>query len=166
VAAAALFGACSSGSSGCDSGGGSREQSGQSSSFAGGSSSGGGPDEAVSFQKTGMGLRRGVASSTAAVAGSTVAAPGGYSAAVPARTLTASAATPGGAPSAAPSSSGVSGFSDVLCGGFPGLPDDCLGSPQILAVQQKCCPNGVIVACRAIPGGARLSGRGCASAAP
>ncbi|MDE2491826.1 MAG: hypothetical protein KGM24_13350 [Elusimicrobia bacterium] len=84
----------------------------------------------------------------------------------------AAAPSPGGATAGAASVSGkaapdvTGGAQSLLCGGFPDLPPDCKTSPLFKAIRQKCCPDGTVERCEAIPGGARLIGRGCRPAAP
>ncbi len=150
AAAAAAFGACSSGSSGC--GQADKPKSGAASSFSGGGANpGGGGGEAVSFQGAGFARKLQapkVAASTAPVHGEGEPAPGASDA-------DARAAAAARAPA-----------QSILCGGFPNLPDDCLGSPDFPQVAAKCCPNGVVLTCKAIPGGAKLTGRGCAAPSP
>ncbi len=51
----------------------------------------------------------------------------------------------------------------VICGGFANLPSDCSKAPQFEAIKKKCCPAGQVVVCQGIPGGARLTGQGCAA---
>lgn len=72
----------------------------------------------------------------------------------------ASAAAAGGADATAGGGSQV-----VICGGFADLPADCSKAPAFDAIKKKCCPAGQVDACQGIPGGARLTGRGCTAAA-
>jgi len=79
---------------------------------------------------------------------------------------------PAQAPAAAPASgaaaadaSSAGGSQVVICGGFADQPADCLKSPAFDAIKKKCCPSGQVDACQGIPGGARLTGRGCTAAA-
>lgn len=53
---------------------------------------------------------------------------------------------------------------DYVCGGFPGLPADCLKSIRFAAIKQKCCPSGTVEKCQGVPGGAKLTGKGCSDA--
>ena len=53
----------------------------------------------------------------------------------------------------------------VICGGFPNLAPDCKTDPLFEQVRTKCCPSGTVDQCQAIPGGARLIGRGCTASA-
>jgi hypothetical protein len=159
AAVAAFLGACSGGSSGC---GGDQKESSSSApqSSGGGGSAGGGGGEAVSFQRTAMGPRSAdgnvvKSTATAGTAASAPAAPSGAAGGV-ASTAAAKAASKAAAPDS----------QSVLCAGFPGLPDDCMESPQLVDVQKKCCPTGIVFACRAVPGGARLTARGCATPPP
>jgi hypothetical protein len=83
----------------------------------------------------------------------------------------AAALAPAGAPGAtavggkaAPDVTG--GAQSLLCGGFSDLPPDCKTSPLFKAIKEKCCPSGTVERCEAIPGGARLIGRGCRPSAP
>jgi hypothetical protein len=155
MAAAALFGACTSGSGGCD-GGQKSSDGGDSSASSGGSgTTGGGGGEAVSFQHTGMGQK---AASAAVAASTTTAAVAASSGAASGLALKAPKLAAALHPKAAKKPK-----AEVLCDGFPGLPDDCMASPQLAAIQRKCCPDGFVFACRAIPGGAKLTGRGCAA---
>jgi hypothetical protein len=135
----ALFGACSSGG-GC---GGDDAKSSSSSGDSGGGGGGGGSSrggtgESVSFQ----GLGKNPAPPPA----------NGQKQAVPG-TNVAAAALGGSAATSPPQS--------VICGGFPGLPPDCLKDPVFDAIKKKCCPTGQVDACHGIPGGARLTGRAC-----
>lgn len=156
AAVAGLFGACTSGSSGCD--GGPKKDSASSSSFSGGGANpGGGGGESVSFQK--MGLQRLAA---ARVAASTTTAPS-VAMSTAGASAGGAAATENGAAAAA---SAEVPTQTLLCGGFPGLPEDCLTSPLLPAIHARCCPDGAILACRAIPAGAKLTVRGCGPASP
>jgi hypothetical protein len=130
---AAVFGACSSGG-GC--GGAKPAASDAAPAASGGRSTGEAGGESVSFQGTPLGSRSadgGVLSSSSAASAAKAVDPT------------------------------IPGTMSVLCGGFPGLADDCMVSPRLPDLQKKCCPSGVVVACRAISGGARLIGRGCAA---
>lgn len=142
AAAAAFLGACDS--TGC---GGAPEKpsSGESTSMSGGGGgSHGGLGEAVSFQ--GIGKKQDPPPA------------GGAGQAQP-----AAAASP--AAQAAAAASAAASAQSVICGGFPGLPADCLKAPEFDAIKKKCCPTGQVQACQGIPGGARLIGQGCTAAA-
>lgn len=52
----------------------------------------------------------------------------------------------------------------VICGGFPDLQADCSRDPRFDSIKKKCCPDGQVESCSAIPGGARLTGQGCTTA--
>lgn len=145
-----LLGACTSGDSGCG-GGEKKESAGESSSMPGGGGTGGGAlGEPVSFQ--GMARKQ------------EPPAPqqGAAQAAAPAAAGAAGAAPASGGADPAP---GGSGSQTVICGGFPDLPADCSKAPAFDAIKKKCCPSGQVEACQGIPGGARLTGKGCTAAA-
>jgi hypothetical protein len=167
VGTLALLGACSSGS-GCDGGENkSTSPSGHSSGGGGGGGGGfrGGTGESVSFQGLGKTKAPPPVNGQQAVAGTNAAAaalggsapnppPGGGASSSSATATTASSA---GSASTPPQS--------VICGGFPNLPADCLRDPSFDAIKAKCCPTGFVEKCQGIPGGARLSGSGCAAPA-
>lgn len=139
----ALLGACSSGG-GCDGDAEKKPSSGESSGGAGGGGpSHGGTSETVSFQGLGKKTGGAPASSDPAAAAAALSGAGGPPA--PA----AVAAAPAGGPQS------------VICGGFPYLAADCKTDPVYDQIAKKCCPTGVVDKCEAIPGGARLTGRGC-----
>ena len=130
----AVLGACSSGS--CDSGGGDKNApAGEPKSLPGGSSRGG-TSELVSFQ--GLGRKAPEDSKPATPSAKAESALGGSGA-------SASAGAP----------------ESVICGGFPYLTADCTADPVYPQILKKCCPTGQVDRCQAIPGGARLTGRGC-----
>ena len=133
----AFLGACSTGS-GCDGGGDKKAApAGESSSLPGGTSHGG-TSEMVSFQ--GLGKKAAGDPTKQTPTGTAAAALGGSAA---------------GAPAAQSGS--------VICGGFPYLAADCKTDPVYDQIVKKCCPTGQVDQCQAIPGGARLIGRGCAA---
>ncbi|HEX4048456.1 MAG TPA: hypothetical protein VH309_11505 [Elusimicrobiota bacterium] len=135
----AFLGACSSGG-GCDGGNDNRPAaSGQSTGLPGGVSHGG-TGETVSFQ--GLGRK------------------GAGDPARPSQTAAAAAAL-GGSGAPAPAAPAASAEQSVICGGFPNLAADCKTDPAFPQVQKKCCASGQADRCQAIPGGARLIGRGC-----
>ena len=73
----------------------------------------------------------------------------------------AAAAALGGAAAGGP----IDPPQSVICGGFQNLAPDCKTDPLFEQVRQKCCPAGTVEQCQAIPGGARLIGRGCTPSA-
>lgn len=138
AAALALLGACSSGDSGCGAPD-KKEAGGESSSMPGGGGGGrGGLGEAVSFQ--GIGRKE-----------------------APPPPQQGPAQAPAAAPASNASAGG--GSQTVICGGFSDLPADCSKAPAFDAIKKKCCPAGQVEACQGIPGGARLTGRGCTAPA-
>jgi hypothetical protein len=145
AAALAFLGACSSGDGGCGAPD-KKEDTGQSTGMSGGGGGGGGGlGETVSFQ--GMGKKQ---------------APPPAQGAAPAQAAAAPAAKTS-AP-AAGAASGASSSQSVICGGFKDLPSDCFKSPLYPAIKKKCCASGQVERCEAIPGGARLIGKGCTAA--
>ena len=141
--ALSLFGACSSGG-GCD-GGEKKESSGEPASLPGGPSSHGGTSETVSFQ--GLGKKT-----------------GGAPAATDPQAAAAALSGEGGKPApAAVAAVAPSAPQSVICGGFPYLAADCKTDPVYDQIVKKCCPTGQVDKCETIPGGARLTGRGCAA---
>lgn len=139
----ALLGACSSGG-GCDGGSpDNKPASGEPASLPGGPSSHGGTGETVSFQ--GLGRKT-----------------GGAPAATDPQAAAAALNGEGGKPApAAVAAAAPSAPQSVICGGFPYLAADCKTDPVFEQIAKKCCPTGEVDKCEAIPGGARLTGRGC-----
>ena len=136
----AVLGACSSGS--CDSGGGEKNAPAAEPKSLPGGGSHGGTSELVSFQ--GLGRKAAGDAAPAAPAAKAESALGG----------SGSSGQAGGAAGASES---------VICGGFPYLASDCTTDPVYQQVLKKCCPTGQVDRCQAIPGGARLTGRGCSA---
>lgn len=140
ASALAVLGACSSGDGGCG-GPDKPESAGQSSSMPGGGGGGGaGLGETVSFQ--GMGRK-----------------------APPPPPQQGPAQAPAQAPASSPADASGGGSQVVICGGFRDLPADCSKAPAFDAIKKKCCPAGQVDVCQGIPGGARLTGRGCTASA-
>lgn len=142
AAALAFLGACSGEGGGC---GEEKKPSSESSapSAGGAATGGGGLGEPVSFQGT-------RAKDTPPPAQDQAPTP-------------AAKPVPQAAPAAAPAAASAPQSGSVLCGGFPNLAADCSKDPSFDAIKKKCCPTGQVDQCQAIPGGARLIGRGCAN---
>jgi hypothetical protein len=136
AAAAVFLGACGGSGGGCSSP--PPEKSGQAAPMASGGTSHGGLGEPVSFQ--GLGRKP---------------PPPQQKAAAPAQSSSGPSSAPGA------TSSGAGATESLLCAGFPDLPKDCSKAPQFKAIKAKCCPSGTVERCEAIPGGARLYGKGC-----
>jgi len=142
-----LLGACSSGG-GCDGGtSDNKPSSGESSGAGGGGPSHGGTSETVSFQGLGKKTGGAPASSDPQAAAAALSGEGGK----PAPAAVSGHATAAAAPQS------------VICGGFPYLAADCKTDPVFDQIVKKCCPTGQVPKCEAIPGGARLTGAGCAA---
>jgi hypothetical protein len=138
-----LLGACSSGG-GCDGGSNdNKPSSGGSAGAGGGGPSHGGTSETVSFQGLGKKTDGAPASTDPQAAAAALSGEGGKPA-------------PAAVAAASPSAS-----QSVICGGFPYLAADCKTDPVYDQIAKKCCPTGQVDKCEAIPGGARLTGRGC-----
>jgi hypothetical protein len=150
--------ACSSGGGGCD-GGNNAAPSGQSTGLSVGSGGTGGTGEAVSFQGLGKKAPGDAPQSAEKAKTNALAAALGGS---------GSNAAPGAAPAApaaAPAGSGAP-IKSVICGGYPNLAADCTKDPAFSVIKKKCCPDGTVDRCQAVPGGARLIGKGCAMSGP
>jgi hypothetical protein len=139
----AVLGACSSGS--CDSGGGDKNAPAAEPKSLPGSGSRGGTGESVSFQ--GLGKKTAGDPPT------------------PATPAAKAESALGGSGSNAPAGGAAGAAESVICGGFPYLTADCTADPVYQQVLKKCCPTGQVDRCQAIPGGARLTGRGCTAPA-
>lgn len=147
TAACVFLGAAACDSSGGGCAGGDNKPQGQSSEMSGGggTASHGSLAETVSFQDAAKPKPdNSVAAKQSAAAAPRPAMAGPNPAAAAAAAIAAAAASP-----------------SVICTGYPGLPPDCTKSMVFDSIKAKCCPNGTVQRCEAIPGGARLYGKGC-----